>query len=822
LTALGCVCAAAVVFALSAPAGAAAVGATSAGVAILGHAPIVPSGARIVGSVAASTPMHVTVTLQPRDPLALQTFANQVSTPGSPLFRAYITPAEFAQRFGATPTQIRAVQASLKAHGLNPGTISANGLSIPVTASAGTLARAFKVSFAHVALQNGAKAIVNEQAPALNADVASDVQAVLGLDTLSQAKPLLVRPHAAAAPQLRPHVVTGGPQPCPPASGTAGSMGGLTADEIAAAYGLSGLYASGDLGAGQTIAVLELEPYDPADIAAYQQCYGTSAQIANIAVDGGAGAGEGAGEAALDIENVIGLAPKANVAVYEGPNTGSGPYDTFNAIISQHLAQVVTASWGQCEFINGSAEASAENTLFQEAAAQGQSILSASGDDGAEDCFPTPPTAQVDDPASQPYVTGVGGTRIDALGPRPTERVWNDLYPTGASGGGVSTLWKMPVYQAIPPASLHVINPGSSAATCRASSGYCREVPDVSADADPATGYVIYWNGTGGDPTQTAGWQVVGGTSGAAPTWAALIALANASATCHGVAVGFANPGLYNAASTAYAGDFNDIITGNNDMTGVNGGQFAAGPGYDMATGLGSPNGTALAQALCTDAIALANPSAQRSTIRSSVSLQILADDTHGASVSYSASGLPAGLSINSSSGKITGRPRRLGTSTVTVTVSDPAGTTGAVSFAWTIEANPTLSHVSLTQVGADRPNLSFVLAAGRDAPQLKTVTVALPRGLSFTRSRATVGVTGVGNHPLKFTASLQHGTLVLKLRRTSRQVHITISYPGIQASGGLAGQVAAKRASQVMLTVRATDALKLTTKLPARVKPGP
>jgi subtilase family serine protease len=822
LTALGCVCAVAVALALPSSAGSVAVGPASAGVAILGHAPIVPSGARIVGSVAASTPMHVTVTLQPRDPLALQTFADQVSTPGSPLFRDYITPAEFARRFGATPDQIRAVQASLTARGLTPGTPSANRLSIPVTATAGTLARAFKVSFAHVVLQNGTRAIVNQQAPALDADVAPDVQAVLGLDTLSQARPLLVRPHATAAPQLRPHVVTGGPQPCPSASATAGSMGGLTADEIAAAYGLSGLYAAGDLGAGQTVAVLELEPYDPADIAAYQQCYGTSAQIANIAVDGGAGGGEGAGEAALDIENVIGLAPKANVAVYEGPNSGSGPYDTFNAIISQHLAQVVTASWGQCEFINGSAEASAENTLFQEAAAQGQSIFSASGDDGAEDCFPTPPTAEVDDPASQPYVTGVGGTRIDALGPRPTERVWNDLYPTGASGGGVSTLWKMPPYQAIPPASLHVINSGSSRATCGASSGYCRQVPDVSADADPATGYVIYWNGTGGDPTQTAGWQVVGGTSGAAPTWAALIALANASAACHGVAVGFANPGLYNAAATAYAGDFNDIITGNNDMTGVNGGRFAAGPGYDMATGLGSPNGTALAQALCTDAIALANPGAQRSTIQSSVSLQINADDTRGASVSYSASGLPAGLSINSSSGKITGRPRRLGTSTVAVTVSDPAGTTGAVSFAWTIEANPTLSHMSLTQVGADRPNLSFVLAAGRDAPQLKTVTVALPRGLSFTGSRATVSVAGLGNHPLKFTASLQHGTLVLKLRRTSRQVHITISYPRIQASGGLAGQVAAKRASQVTLTVRATDALKLTTKLTTRVKPGP
>jgi subtilase family serine protease len=827
LTALGCVCAAAVALALPSPAAAVAVGSAFAGVTTVGHAPIVPSGARIVGSVAAGTRLHVTLTLQPRDPLALQTFADQVSTPGSPLFRDYITPAQFAQRFGATRGQIKAVQASLKAHGLIPGTPSANGLSIPVTASAGTLAHAFDVSFAHVALQNGASAIVNQQAPALDADVAPDVQAVLGLNTLSQAKPLLVRPHAAApAAQLRPHVVTGGAQATCLGEGQQ-SPGGLTADQIASVYGLSALYPAGDFGAGQTVAVLELEPYALTDIQHYAHCYSLNGQplnpqIANVAVDGGAGSGQGSGEAALDIENVIGLAPAANVAVYEGPNTGSGPYDTFSAIISQHVAEVVTASWGQCEYINGATEAAAENTLFQEAAAQGQSIFSASGDDGAEDCLPTRPTAQVDDPASQPYVTGVGGTRIDALGPRPTERVWNDLYPTGASGGGVSTIWKMPAYQTIAPASLHVINSGSSGATCGASSGYCREVPDVSADADPATGYVIYWNGTGGDPTQTVGWQVVGGTSGAAPTWAALIALANASAACHGVAVGFANPALYDAAATAYAGDFNDIITGNNDVTGANGGQFAAGPGYDMATGLGSPNGAALAQALCTDSIALANPGAQRSTIQSRVSLQVNAEDTHGASVTYDASGLPTGLSINSSNGKITGRPRRIGTSTVTVTVSDPAGTTARTSFAWTIEGGPTLSQVSLTQVGTDRPNLSFMLAAGRDAPQLKTVTVAVPRGLSFTTSRATVSVTGVGNHPLIFTVSLQHGTLLLKLRRTSRQVDVTISYPRIQASGGLAAQVSARRSSQVMLSVRATDALKLTTKLTARVNPAP
>jgi subtilase family serine protease len=818
LATIACACAG--VIALFAPA--------SAGAARLGGAPPLPLGAHIAGAVPSSTPMHVTITLQPRDPAALEAFATAVSTPGSPQYRDYITPAQFAERFGAAPDTVAAVEASLRAHGLTPGAPSPNALSIPVTTTAGTVARAFEVSFAHVTLQNGASAIVNQQAPALDTTIAPDVQAILGLNTLSVAKPLLVRSHAAvAAPAARAHVVTGGPQACTAASSAGVSQDGFTADQIASAYGMSGLYASGgpggaaDVGAGQTVAVLELEPYDPNDIAAYEQCFGINALFQNVAVDGGAGSGSGSGEAALDIENVIGLAPKANVSVYEGPNSGSGPYDTFSRIISDHAAQVVTASWGQCEFINGPNQASAENTLFQEAATEGMSIFSASGDDGAEDCFPENPTVQVDDPASQPFVTGVGGTRVNALGPRPSETVWNDGVTTGATGGGISTFWKMPDYQTEAPASLHVINGGSSGSPCGASSGACREVPDVSADASPSTGYVIYWNGSGsagfGAPQ---GWQVVGGTSGAAPAWAALIALTNASSACAGTPIGFANPALYNAAGSAYAAGFNDITSGNNDMTGINGGQFAAEPGYDMATGLGSPNGSALAGALCTDAISLANPGAQRSTQNTPVSLQIRATDTRGSSVRFTATGLPVGLSIDSSTGKITGRPRHLGTSTATVSASNSTGTTRLASFAWTIQTDPKLSRVSLSGVRAARPRLTFMVAAGRDAPNLKSVTVALPRGLRFTRSRARVTVTGRGNHRVKYTVSLQHGTLVLKLKTAAQQVHVTITYPKLQAGGSLISDLARHHVSRVALTVRATDALKRTTRLTAKVEP--
>ena len=727
----------------------------------LGNAPAVPATAHIAGAVADTTPLHVTVTLQSQDPAGLAALADAVSNPGSPQYHDYISGTDFAQRFGATQATVQAVETSLRAHGLDPGPVSANSLSIPVTATAGELGQAFSTSFSRVALASGASAIVNRQAPSLDSGIANDVQSVLGLNTLATAKPLLIRPHTATAlaPQDKPHVVTGGPQPCAAASSAGASQGGYTADQIAAAYGMSGLYQSGDEGAGQTVAVLELEPYDLSDVQAYGACFGVNPLIANVLVDNGAGTGPGQGEAALDIENVIGLAPQARIVVYEGPNTGQGPYDTMSQIISQHLAQVVTTSWGECEQLEGFGQASAENTLFQQAATEGMSIVAASGDSGSEDCFPTPPTLQVDDPASQPFVTGVGGTSLSAnttTGARIGEGVWNDGTTVGASGGGVSSFWKMPGYQAQAPSFLHVINGHSSGANCAAPSGDCREVPDVSADGDPATGYMIYWNGSGdAGVTQPKGWQAVGGTSAAAPVWAALIALANASSRCAGTPIGFANPALYYAAGSAYGTDFSDITSGNNDMTGLQGGLYPAGSGYDMATGLGSPNATALAQSLCTDAIALGNPGPQGSTVKKSVSLQINAADTRGAAVTYKATGLPSGLSINGSTGKITGNPRRIGKSTVTVVVSDSVGSTAQTTFDWTIEGAPTISHVSLSSVGAGRPRMSFTVAAGRDGPGLKTVSITLPRGLHFSKSRATVTVTGAKGKHLKFTTSL-------------------------------------------------------------------
>jgi len=803
----------------------------------VGAAPQAPAGSRALGIVTPGTRLHITVALEPRDPAALQSYASAVATPGSSAYHRYLTPAEFAQRFGASSAAISAVRDSLLAHGLTPGVASANGLSIPVTATASSLEQGLSTTLERLALPGRRIAIVNRVAPSLDAAVAPLVQDVIGLDTLASPQPLLVRRGALARPALAhagAHVATGGPQPCSAASAAAPGQSAYTADQIASAYGFSGLYGAGDEGQGQTIALYELEPDDPADIAAFQQCYGTHASISYVPVDGGAGSGAGSGEAALDIEAVIGLAPKASILVYQAPNSdsngpGAGPYDNFSAIISQDRAQVISASWGQCESLEGAADARAEETLFEEAAAQGQTIVSASGDDGSEDCFTGSPLAgtglAVDDPSSQPFVTGVGGTSLSSLGPRPTETTWNngDSFvgatlgtSPGAGGGGISSLWPMPAYQSNAPATLRLpLGSGGCGA------GRCREVPDVSADADPDTGYEIYWNGTGSVSGQPTGWQGIGGTSAAAPMWAAVIAVANSSQACHGSALGFVNPGLYAAAATAYAADFNDVTTGNNDFTGTNGNQYPAGPGYDLATGLGSPNASSLAPTLCAQTLRIANPGDQSSTVHARVTLRLDSLGVAGGSPTYSARGLPSGLSINASTGEISGKPRSIGTSSVLVSASGSYGAVASTSFRWSIGGAPTLSRASLTGVGQRRPQLRFTLNRGRGAPDLEAVAIALPRGLRFASRIRDVTLTEAGGARLRFTARIARGVLTLTASAPASRLTVAVRYAALTTSSGLAAAVADRRSGRLTVTATVADALGHATRLRASVKPS-
>jgi kumamolisin len=615
-----------------------------------------------------------------------------VSTPGTAVYRDYLNRGQFAGRFGPTTTAIATVTKSLKSDGLSVGRIASDRLSIPVSGTASLIGKALSTSFESYRVQGGRIAYANTKAPLFAGNVAPYISGVIGLDSLSLPQRLgLQRPLVHRAVPTSPQVVTGGPQPCTAAINAGPSDDAFTADQLASAYRFSSLYGAGDEGSGVTVALYELEPNLTTDISSYQSCYGTSTSVSYIKVDGGAGTGAGEGEAALDIEDVIGLAPKATINVYQAPNSNTGAYENYEQIVDNDTAKVVSTSWGDCESIAGASVISEEGTLFQQAATQGQSIFAAAGDSGSEDCGTN--ALAVDDPASQPFVTGVGGTEITALGPAPTQNVWNEkANGSGAGGGGVSASHTMPSYQSGAPASLNVINANSSGTQCKAATGsYCREVPDVSADADPYSGYVVYYDGS---------WTGIGGTSAAAPLWAAFTALTDASSSCAGKAIGFANPVLYSAAASAYSADFNDITSGNNDYTGTHSGLYPAGTGYDMASGLGTPNGAALPASLCSggstgNTVTVTNPGTQTTTVGSSVSLQISATDSGGLSLTYSETGLPAGLAI-SSSGLITGAPTTAASSSVTVTAKDSTGASGSASFTWTVNAKTSCTAAQL------------------------------------------------------------------------------------------------------------------------------
>jgi hypothetical protein len=637
----------------------------------VGAAPRVPHGAKALGEISSNASITGAVVLQPRDNAALQQFIAQVSDPSSPQFEQYLPAGAFAGRFGPTQATIDAVRSQLEAEGLQVGGVSGNGLLMRFTAPAHVVQSAFHTTLENYRRADGTTGRQTTSAVEVPAPVAPDVAAVIGLNNLVHTHALALTHSTRSAGTTDGFTAAksadfahpaGAPTACAAAKRDATKNGGLTDDQIANAYGAFGLYGAGDLGAGQRIAIYENEPFLPSDIDTFDTCFFGASQAAAMMnrltvtpVDGGQPTGPGSGEASLDVENVSAIAPDAHIDVYEGPFAGDNAdvydsLDEYTAIIDADRDQEISTSWGVCEQLAQQGQPglqAAENLLFEQAAAQGQSVFSSSGDNGSDDCntfeTPTPASGQnpvsVDDPSSQPYVVSVGGTTITDAATQPAaEQVWNDGANGGGGGGGISQSWAMPAWQqasTVPGIALPGSADYTNANSVEQSFGYasnfcqstvagadaatpCRLVPDVSAQADEFTGAItVYSVANGGN-----GWSTIGGTSSSAPLWAAMTALVNSSAACtahsataHGV--GFVSPLLYAVASrpAEYAASFNDITNGNNDTYGLDDGLvFPSTTGYDLASGLGSPQltgpgGTAgLAYYLCNLGVANTNP----------------------------------------------------------------------------------------------------------------------------------------------------------------------------------------------------------------------
>lgn len=426
-------------------------------------------------------------------------------------------------------------------------------------------------------MADGRLAYANSSLPRVPQFIASKIVSVVGLDTVH----LYQHPHShrLTGEALRPYIQA---IPTRALLGT-GPDGGLAPADIKTAYSLTSVAPvnlTGLTGKGQTLGLYELDGYLPSDILGYTQHFNLpTANLRNVLYNGFSGtAGTDTGEVVLDIEMMLALAPNANIVVYETANGTEAATSLYQKIADDNVAKSISTSFGLDEAgAQSNGAIAAETAAFQQMQVQGQSFFAAAGDNGA---FDDGKTISVDDPAANPAVTGVGGTKLN-IGPSQgyvSETTWNrEPDATAGGGGGVSTLFTIPTYQ-------------SKITT--AASQTMRNVPDVSLNSDPQTGYSVYATDP---PGSTAGFLIIGGTSAAAPLWAAFTGLINEQRSNFGLnnTVGFINPALYTLAQSGeYGKVFHDINDGSDNL------KYVAAAGYDNATGLGTFIGDQLLDAL--------------------------------------------------------------------------------------------------------------------------------------------------------------------------------------------------------------------------------
>jgi kumamolisin len=614
---------------------------------------------RIAGAVAfGTTPAHthetVAFVLKEKN---ISTLESDVTAGIDPSH--YMTVSQFASAYGRSSTFIDELQRYLAGYGIRSSSYP-DHVDVVANGTAGEFDRALSTSQKQyqVPRQGGAhggKAIPAQRvhaatsAPQLPSDLASKVLAVLGLTNYASATDNLQRV-ASATVRSKPGssctALTGLPAAC------------KTASDFASQYGLDGLYAKGDTGQGQTLGIVTLAAMDPAAPKYYWAHVAGIHRTGSLSiqnVDGGPGApsnAAGSSETDLDVEQSGGVAPGANVIVYQAPNTDPGFADAFFTAASEDTAGSVSTSWGESETVVKALVASGQETpayqaafdeAFLELAAQGQAAFAAAGDSGAYDASRDLGTTNlsVDTPADSPYITAAGGTTDPwsgtLTGPDGSASVsvtaqrawgWDYLWQpiatiTGESltqsaesqvvggGGGFSAVYPTPSYQQgvtgttsyhavgyLTPTDYKTVAPGMIEPTgwsfdptpsVTSGTGSGRALPDVSANADPYSGYLIYAPSFAqghGKPLE-GGW---GGTSFVGPQLNGSTAVIDSAV---GHRVGFWNPSIYGFAQSA-SSPFTPLDTAGTSNDNI---YYTGNPGdvYNQATGLGTPDLTELA-----------------------------------------------------------------------------------------------------------------------------------------------------------------------------------------------------------------------------------
>ena len=531
-----------------------------------GHVPAVLSRLQSSGQLSATTNLTLAIGLPLRNSGMLTNLLRQMYDPASPgYYHHYLTPDEFTAQFGPTAQDYQKVLDFARTNGLTVTRTHGNRVLLDVNGKVSDIEKAF-----HITLRTYHHPTENRDffAPDSEPSVSTDLPVlhVSGLDNYALPRPalrkLIASNPAAGVTSVRPAV---GSSP----------YGSYMGSDFRSAY-VPGAPASLN-GSGQMVGLVQFDSgFYQSDITAYEVQAGLSTNIVvqPVLLDGyNGGSGFGNVEVSLDIEMVISMAPGiSKVLVFEGDNTD----DILNSMASSNQVKQLSASWGY------PIDATTEQ-IYQQFAAQGQSFFNCSGDGDAWLGPITYPSVE------DPNITIVGGTTLSTSGtngPWASETVWNSGFigdygwnvdGYAGSSGGISTDVLIPSWQT----NINM--------TANQGSTTFRNVPDVALTADN-----IYEICDGGQviPDQ-------GGTSAATPLWAGFCALINQQAAANGNAsVGFLNPALYAIAQTpSYANCFHDITTGNNtwDQSPT---LFFAVPGYDLCTGLGTPIGTNMVNAL--------------------------------------------------------------------------------------------------------------------------------------------------------------------------------------------------------------------------------
>jgi hypothetical protein len=518
-----------------------------------GHRPAALARMAPVGRLEAARELKLAIGLPLRDKQGLTDMLQRIYDPASPDYHHFVTPAQFAKRYGPTEEDYRAVTAFAIAHGLKVSATHPNRALLDVTGTVSDIEKAFHVTmrtYAHP--REKREFYAPDVEPSL--ELATPVLHISGLDNYLLPHPMSLKKKPA-----------GGPSGAVPASGS-GPGGAYMGQDFRAAY-VPGVALTG---AGQSVGLYEMDGFYPSDISAYASLAGLPAvPLKTVLLDGFNGVpGYANDEVALDIDMAICMAPGlSSVIIYEGEVAD----DILNRMATDGLANQLSASWTY------SVDAVTEQ-IFLQFQAQGQSFFNASGDSDAY-------VDGADSPCDDPNLTSVGGTTLTTSGPGgawESETVWNwDVeygtnYDGIGSSGGISTIYSIPPWQT-----------NVSMAANGGSTTY-RNLPDVALTADNVL--VIAYNGQ---------YENIGGTSCASPLWAGFVALANEQAAAGGrPLLGFINPAIYALGGSGnYSSCFHDITTGNNTWSGsLN--LFYAVRGYDLCTGWGTPMGSNLVNLL--------------------------------------------------------------------------------------------------------------------------------------------------------------------------------------------------------------------------------